>query len=62
MKSAYSAMAGKRRIWIIVAAVLAAIITPTVDLLNWAIVTIGLIAVYELSILLVRLFAKSQNK
>ncbi len=44
-----------RRFWIVVAAVIAAVITPTPDPVNMSIVMVPLIVLYEVGILLVRL-------
>jgi len=48
-------LASKRKIWIIVAFVLAAIITPTFDPINQTIIALPLIVLYELSIWLTKL-------
>ncbi len=48
-------LASKRKIWIIVAFILAAIITPTFDPLNQTIIALPLIVLYEISIWLTKL-------
>ncbi len=53
-------LADKRKIAIIVAFILAAIITPTIDPVNQIIVSVPLIVLYELSIWLARLVQRRQ--
>ena len=53
-------LADKRKIAIIVAFILAAIITPTIDPVNQVIVAVPLIVLYELSIWLARLVQRRQ--
>ena len=47
-----------RRFWLIIAFLLAAIITPTFDPFNQALVAVPLLALYEVGILLARLARK----
>lgn len=58
----YKWMAGKRKIWIILAFVISAVITPTPDAVNQSIVAGTLIVLYELSIWLAWLVDKSKKK
>lgn len=58
----YRWMAGKRKIWVILAFVVAAVITPTPDAVNQSIVAGTLIALYEVSIWLAWLVDKSKKK
>ncbi len=51
-----------RRYWLVLAFVLAAIITPTVDPFNQALVAGPLLALYELGILLARLTGRSRRR
>ena len=51
-----------RRYWVVVAFVLAAIITPTVDPFNQALVAGPLLVLYELGILLARIAGRSRSK
>ena len=51
-----------RRYWVVVAFVLAAIITPTVDPVNQALVAGPLLVLYELGILLARIAGRSRRK
>ncbi len=51
-----------RRYWFVVAFILAAIITPTFDPLNQALVVIPLLALYEIGILLSRLAGRGRHK
>ena len=55
-------LAGKRKIWIILAFVLGALITPTFDPINQTIIAVPLIVLYELSILLSRLVYKKKKE
>ena len=50
-----------RRYWMVVAFVLAAIITPTVDPVNQAFVAVPLLVLYELGILLARLAGRAKS-
>ena len=50
-----------RRYWVVVAFILAAIITPTFDPVNQALVAVPLLALYELGILLARLAGRSRG-
>jgi sec-independent protein translocase protein TatC len=54
-------LAARRRMWIIVAFVLAAIITPTFDPINQTIIAVPLILLLELGILLSRLVYKKKR-
>ena len=49
-----------RRYWIVVAFVLGAVITPTVDPVNQALVAIPLLVLYEVGIVLVRLLGRKE--
>ncbi|MDA0263495.1 MAG: twin-arginine translocase subunit TatC [Chloroflexi bacterium] len=51
-----------RRYWVVVAFVLAAIITPTVDPVNQALVAGPLLVLYEVGILLARLAGRNRRK
>ncbi len=51
-----------RRYWVVVAFVLAAIITPTVDPFNQALVAGPLLVLYEVGILLARIAGRSRRK
>ena len=51
-----------RRYWVVVAFILAAIITPTVDPVNQALVAGPLLVLYELGILLARIAGRSRSK
>ena len=51
-----------RRYWVVVAFVLAAIITPTVDPFNQALVAGPLLVLYEVGILLARIAGRSRSK
>jgi len=51
-----------RRYWVVVAFVLAALITPTVDPLNQALVAGPLLVLYEVGILLARIAGRSRSK
>ena len=50
-----------RRYWLVIAFILAAIITPTFDPVNQSLVALPLIALYELGILLVRLAGRGRS-
>ena len=50
-----------RRYWLVVAFILAAIITPTIDPVNQALVAVPLVALYEVGILLTRISARSRR-
>jgi sec-independent protein translocase protein TatC len=54
-------LASKRKFWIVLAFIIAAIVTPTPDPINQGIVAIPLIFLLELSILLSRLVYKPRN-
>jgi sec-independent protein translocase protein TatC len=58
----YRWLAGKRKIWIILAFVTAAIITPTPDAINQSIVAGTLIVLYEISIWLAWIVDKNKKK
>jgi sec-independent protein translocase protein TatC len=58
----YHWMAGKRKIWIILAFVISAVITPTPDAINQSIVAGTLVVLYEVSIWLAWLVDKSKKK
>ena len=58
----YRWLAGKRKIWVIMAFVIAAIITPTPDAVNQSIVAGTLIVLFEISIWLAWLVDKSKKK
>ena len=51
-----------RRYWVVVAFILAAIITPTIDPVNQALVAGPLLVLYELGILLARIAGRSRRK
>ena len=51
-----------RRYWVVVAFILAAIITPTVDPFNQALVAGPLLVLYEVGILLARIAGRSRSK
>jgi len=55
-------LARKRKIWVVIAFVLAAIITPTFDPINQTIIAVPLIVLYELSIWLAKLVYKRKPK
>jgi sec-independent protein translocase protein TatC len=55
-------LAARRKWWIILAFVIAAIITPTPDPVNQAIVAVPLILLLELGILLARLVYKKRQQ
>ena len=51
-----------RRYWIVVAFVLGAVITPTVDPVNQALVAIPLLVLYEVGIVLVRVLGRKESR
>lgn len=51
-----------RRYWVVAAFILGAIITPTFDPLNQALVAVPLLALYEIGILLARLAGKGRRR
>jgi sec-independent protein translocase protein TatC len=55
-------LAGKRKIWVVVAFVLGALITPTFDPINQTIIALPLILLYELSILLARIVRRRKKE
>ena len=55
-------LAARRRLWIVVAFVLAALITPTFDPINQCIIAIPLILLLELGILLARMVYKKKRE
>ena len=55
-------LSSKRRIWIVVAFVLGALITPTFDPINQTIVAVPLIVLYELSIWLSKLVYRKKRE
>ena len=55
-------LAGKRKVWVVVAFILGALITPTFDPINQTIIALPLIVLYELSILLARIVRKRKNE
>jgi sec-independent protein translocase protein TatC len=55
-------LASKRKIWLIVAFVLAAIITPTFDPINQTIIALPLIVLYEVSIWLTKLVRRKPKQ
>lgn len=55
-------LAGKRRVAIIFAFVLAAIITPTIDPINQALVAVPLAVLYEMSIWLAKLVQRKESR
>ena len=50
-----------RRYWVVVAFILGAIITPTVDPVNQALVAVPLLVLYELGVVLARLASRSRT-
>jgi len=50
-----------RRYWVVVAFILGAIITPTVDPVNQALVAVPLLVLYELGVLLARVAGRSRR-
>ncbi|MCJ7763651.1 MAG: twin-arginine translocase subunit TatC [Dehalococcoidales bacterium] len=55
-------LAKRRRMWIVVAFIIAALITPTFDPINQSIIAVPLIILMELSILLARLVYKKRGE
>jgi len=55
-------LAKRRRMWIVVAFIIAALITPTFDPINQSIIALPLIILMELSILLARLVYKKRGE
>lgn len=55
-------LAGRRRLWIVLAFIIAAVITPTFDPINQSIVAIPLILLLELGILLSRMVYKKKRE
>jgi len=51
-----------RRYWVVVAFIMAAVITPTVDPVNQALVAGPLLVLYEVGILLARIAGRSKSK
>ena len=51
-----------RRYWVVVAFILAAIITPTFDPLNQALVAVPLLVLYELGVLLARFAGRARRR
>ncbi len=51
-----------RRYWVVVAFIMAAIITPTIDPVNQALVAVPLLVLYEVGILLARIAGRSKGK
>ena len=51
-----------RRYWVVIAFILAAIITPTFDPVNQALVAVPLLALYELGLVLARLAGRSRRR
>ena len=51
-----------RRYWVVVAFLLAALITPTVDPVNQAFVAVPLLALYEIGVLLARFAGRNRQK
>jgi len=58
----YHWLAGKRKIWIILAFMISAVITPTPDAINQSVVAGTLVVLYEVSIWLAWLAEKSKKK
>ncbi len=54
-------LAGKRKLWIVLAFILSALITPTMDPINQSIIAIPLIILLELSIILSRFVYKKRE-
>ena len=50
-----------RRYWVVVAFILGAIITPTVDPVNQALVAVPLLVLYELGVLLAKVAGRSRR-
>ena len=55
-------LAKRRRMWVVVSFIIAALITPTFDPINQSIIAIPLIILMELSILLARLVYKKRGE
>jgi len=55
-------LANKRRLWIVMAFIIAAIVTPTFDPINQSIIAIPLILLLELGILLARMVYKKKRE
>jgi len=55
-------LASKRRLWIVLAFIIAAIITPTFDPINQSIIALPLIVLLELSILLARIVYRKKKE
>ena len=51
-----------RRVWVVIAFILGALITPTFDPINQTLVALPLLALYEFGILLARLAERSRRK
>ena len=51
-----------RRVWVVIAFILAALITPTFDPVNQTLVALPLLALYEFGVLLARLAERSRRK
>ena len=51
-----------RRFWLVIAFILAAVITPTFDPVNQILVALPLLVLYELGVLLARLAGRSKRK
>jgi sec-independent protein translocase protein TatC len=56
------ALARFRRFWLVIAFVMAAIITPTFDPVNQALVAVPLLALYEVGVLLAKLAGRSRRR
>jgi sec-independent protein translocase protein TatC len=50
-----------RRFWLVIAFVLAAVITPTFDPVNQILVAVPLLALYEVGVLLARLAGRNKG-
>jgi len=55
-------LAGKRKVWVVIAFVLGAMITPTFDPINQTIIALPLIVLYEISIILARLVYRRKKE
>jgi sec-independent protein translocase protein TatC len=55
-------LARKRKIWLVLAFVLGALITPTFDPINQTIIAVPLIILYELSIFLAKIVYKKKKQ
>ena len=55
-------LAGKRKVWLVLAFVLGALITPTFDPINQTIIAVPLIILYELSIFLAKIVYKKKKR